>query len=137
MKADVEVEEGYVEVVEGGRQAAQSSEEALSVAKFHTCPACLGRGLCQVKDHSKLLTTQYITGNFIIILANFYPSGGKPRLVDSVCFWATCAWRHRVPWQSAGRRLGSYRDCGRGRSMGDLGRSSVCQRQPTSWMPRH
>ena len=50
--ADVEVEEGYVEVVEGGREAAQSSEEALSVAKFHTCPACLGRGLCQVKDHS-------------------------------------------------------------------------------------
>jgi len=44
---DVEVEEGYVEVVEGGREAAQSSEEALSVAKFHTCPACLGRGLCQ------------------------------------------------------------------------------------------
>merc|ERR1719458_1679642 len=44
---DVEVEEGYVEVVEGAREAAQSSEEALSVAKFHTCPACLGRGLCQ------------------------------------------------------------------------------------------
>jgi len=44
---DVEVEEGFVEVVEGGREAAQSSEEALAVAKFHTCPACLGRGLCQ------------------------------------------------------------------------------------------
>ena len=53
--ADVEVEEGYVEVVEGGREAAQSSEEALSVAKFHTCPACLGRGLCQVKDHSNTI----------------------------------------------------------------------------------
>ena len=49
---DVEVEEGYVEVVEGAREAAQSSEEALSVAKFHTCPACLGRGLCQVKIQS-------------------------------------------------------------------------------------
>ena len=92
--ADVEVEEGYVEVVEGGREAAQSSEEALSVAKFHTCPACLGRGLCQVKDHNKLPVTQFVTGNFIIILANLYHSGGEPRLVDSVRIWATCAWRH-------------------------------------------
>ena len=46
--ADVEVEDGYVEVAQVGQKAAKSSEEALAVAKFHACPACLGRGLCQV-----------------------------------------------------------------------------------------
>ena len=46
--ADVEVEDGYVEVAQVGQEAAISSEEALAVAKFHACPACLGRGLCQV-----------------------------------------------------------------------------------------
>ena len=46
--ADVEVEDGYVEVAQVGQEAAKSSEEALAVAKFHACPACLGRGLCQV-----------------------------------------------------------------------------------------
>jgi len=44
---DVEVEDGYVEVAQVGQEAAKSSEEALAVAKFHACPACLGRGLCQ------------------------------------------------------------------------------------------
>ena len=53
-----------MEVVEGAREAAQSSEEALSVAKFHTCPACLGRGLCQVKNQS--YTSSCILANFNI-----------------------------------------------------------------------
>jgi len=38
---DVEVEE-RVEV-----EAARSAEDALGVARLHSCPACLGRGLCQ------------------------------------------------------------------------------------------
>ena len=46
----MEVDGAFVEVALGGREEAKSSEEALSVAKFHACPACLGRGLCQVKD---------------------------------------------------------------------------------------
>ena len=175
--ADVEVEEGYVEVVEGGREAAQSSEEALSVAKFHTCPACLGRGLCQVKAAQYVEMSIYKAHlvqnmykyvhkqigarlqSFDIFLAqpslSAWPSikasvqyvynhscqphysGGEPRLVDSVCIWATCGRRDRVPWQPAGGGLGPCCHCGWGRSLGDLGRSSVRQRQPTSWMPRH
>ena len=46
----MEVDGAFVEGALGGREEAKSSEEALSVAKFHACPACLGRGLCQVKD---------------------------------------------------------------------------------------
>ena len=53
-----------VEVAVGGREEAKSSEEALSVAKFHACPACLGRGLCPVKDF------------FFIFIFHFHVWGG-------------------------------------------------------------
>ena len=85
----MEVDGAFVEVAAGGREEAKSSEEALSVAKFHACPACLGRGLCQVKDIEQ-------DGFRIYII---YHSGGEPRLVDGVCIWKTGARGHRVPWQ--------------------------------------
>ena len=31
-------------------EVARSAEEALGVARLHSCPVCLGRGLCQVRE---------------------------------------------------------------------------------------
>ena len=45
--ADVEVEGLEKEELEREEEA-RSGEEALGVAQLHSCPVCLGRGLCQV-----------------------------------------------------------------------------------------
>ena len=90
---------------------------------------CLSR--TRTLSGEKLKPTQDISCNF------FYYSGGEPRLVDSVCIWATCAWGNRVPWQSPRGGVGPCSDCGRGRSLGVLGRRCLRQRNSTSWMPRH